>query len=125
MADNFPSNIRDRLKAALSQLFNFKKANLFAHIDDFQLEKRAYQRNKHFTEVCYADNRRSVIGFIQNISAGGLSIEPVGPFFEGQEITLTFKPPSGRGHVKISGKIVRKDHKGIGVQFTNKIENML
>ena len=60
---------------------------------------------------------RSVIGFIQDISVGGLSIEPDGPFSKGQEITLTFRHPSGHGHVKISGKIVRKDHKGIGVNF--------
>jgi hypothetical protein len=124
MADNVPANIRDRLKAALSHLFDIKKENLFALIDDLQLEKRANQRKKLFTEVCYADNDRSTIGFIQDISAGGLSIEPDGPFSEGQEITLTFRHPSVNGHVKISGKIVRKDRNGIGVQFSNIIENI-
>jgi len=124
MADNVPTNIRDRLKAALSQLFELKNNTISSLVNDLQLEKRANQRKKHFTEVCYADSDRSAIGFIQDISACGLSIEPDGPFSKGQEITLTFRHPSGSGHVKISGKIVRKDRNGIGVEFLDIMENI-
>jgi hypothetical protein len=123
MADNSPASIRVRLKAAIYQLFKFNKEKLFTVIENLQLEKRIHPRKKHFAEVCYADGNRSVNGFIQDISVGGLSVEPDGPFSKGQEITLTFMHPSG-GHIKISGKIVRKDHKGIGVEFSKRIKNI-
>ncbi|MFH0730356.1 MAG: PilZ domain-containing protein [Pseudomonadota bacterium] len=124
MGDNSPASIRDRLKAAINQLFEFKKEKFFSAIDDLQLEKRLSPRKKHFSEVCYADSNRSVNAFIQDISVGGLSIEPDGPFLKGQEITLTFMHPSAHKHVKITGKIVRKDQNGIGVEFSQKIEDI-
>jgi Tfp pilus assembly protein PilZ len=124
MGDNSPNSIRDRLKAAINQLFEFQKEKFFSAIDDLQLEKRLSPRKKHFSEVCYADSNRSVNAFIQDISVGGLSIEPDGPFSKGQEITLTFMHPSGSKQIKITGKIVRKDQKGIGVAFSKKIDGI-
>jgi hypothetical protein len=121
MANNSPTDIRDRLKAAISQLFKFKREDLLGIIEGLQLEKRENERKKYCAEVCYADGNRAVNAFIQDISVSGLSIEPDGPFSLGQEITLTFMHPSGAGHIKISGKIARKDSKGIGVEFDKKV----
>lgn len=55
--------------------------------------------------------------FIQNISAGGLSIETQKAFSPGQEITLTFIPLDRQKPVRISGKIVRNGPTAIGVKF--------
>jgi len=55
--------------------------------------------------------------FIQDISAGGLSIETQKAFSPGQEITLTFIPPDQQKPVRISGNIVRNGPTAIGVRF--------
>jgi hypothetical protein len=125
MTDNAPANINDRLKEAISHIFNFKEKKLVNMVNTLQLEKRESDRKKHFAEVCYADGDRSADGFIQDISSGGLSIEPDGPFTKGQVITLTFMHPSGEDFIKITGKIVRKDKRGLGVQFSKQIENII
>jgi len=64
-------------------------------------------------------------GFIKNISNGGVFIETPRTFSIGQELTLIFSPTSQQGPsavdqegpVKITGKILWRVSRGIGVRF--------
>jgi len=55
--------------------------------------------------------------FIQDISASGAFIETALPFSTDKELSMTFTLPGHEDSVQITGKIVRSDRKGIGVQF--------
>lgn len=55
--------------------------------------------------------------FIQDISASGAFIETALPFSTDKELSMTFTLPGHEDSVQITGKIVRTDPKGIGVQF--------
>ena len=55
--------------------------------------------------------------FIQDISASGAFIETALPFSTDRELSMTFTLPGHENAVQITGKIVRSDPKGIGVQF--------
>ena len=54
---------------------------------------------------------------IQNLSVSGLFIETRIPFFVGDELSMTFSLTDAENPIKITGKIVRVDSNGIGVQF--------
>ena len=80
-------------------------------------EKRKYPRKKTFVWTeCSADTR-FFTDFIQNLSASGLFIETQFPFFVGEKLSMTFSFPATDDPIKITGKIVRIDSNGIGVQF--------
>ena len=80
-------------------------------------EKREHPRKQTFiwTE-CSADTR-FFTDFIQNLSVSGLFIETQLPFFVGEKLSMTFSLPGADDPIKITGKIVRVDPNGIGVQF--------
>ena len=80
---------------------------------------RRHYRKPFFTIVDYGTQDRVYKDFIQNISAGGLFIETTQPFEKGQEVMLTFPMPDGRGHIKITGEVVRTTPEGIGVRFSS------
>ena len=81
------------------------------------VENRKYHRKKTFIRAECTLNRFVYTDFIQNLSASGLFIETQLPIFVGEELSLTFSLTDIEDHVKITGKIVRVDSKGIGVQF--------
>ena len=87
-------------------------------------EKRKYPRKKTFiwTE-CSADSR-FFTDFIQNLSASGLFIETQLPFFVGEALSMTFSLPGADAPIKITGKIVRIDSNGIGVQFDSLLSDV-
>jgi hypothetical protein len=87
-------------------------------------EKRKYPRKKTFiwTE-CSADSRFCT-DFIQNLSVSGLFIETQLPFFVGEALSMTFSLPGADDPIKISGKIVRIDSNGIGVQFDSLLSDI-
>jgi len=80
-------------------------------------EKRKYPRKHTFIWTECSANSRFFTDFIQNLSVSGLFIETQLPFFVGQELSMTFSLPGADGPIKITGKIVRIDSDGIGVQF--------
>jgi hypothetical protein len=117
-----PATSRDRLKDAISQLFEIENGELSALAEDLQLDKRSTQRKEHVAaEVTYTDNKRSAKGVIIDVGAEGISIDTNCPFAIGQDVILTFPHPSIKKYVKISGRIIRKTPKGIGVRFSKKI----
>jgi len=80
-------------------------------------ERRKHPRKKTFIHVDCSGNKCAFTDFIQNISDSGLYIETQIPLFTDQELSMTLSPPGAEGSVKIIGKIVRVDSKGIGVEF--------
>jgi hypothetical protein len=59
--------------------------------------------------------------FIKNISAGGLFIETGIPLSINQKLFITFSPSDSKIPIKITGQIVRRDSKGIGVELYDTI----
>ena len=80
-------------------------------------EKRKHPRRKTFIHVNCSGKRCAFTDFIQNISDGGLYIETQMPLFVNQELSMCFSPQHSEKPIKIIGKIVRIDSKGIGVQL--------
>ncbi|MBW1608118.1 MAG: PilZ domain-containing protein [Deltaproteobacteria bacterium] len=80
-------------------------------------ERRKHPRESTFVHVDCSGNQCAFTDFIQNLSAGGLYIDTQLPFFPGQELSMTFSVTNGETPIKITGKIVRVDSRGIGVKF--------
>jgi hypothetical protein len=80
-------------------------------------EKRKHPRRKTFIHVNCSGERCAFTDFIQNISDSGLYIETQMPLFVNQELSMSFSPKGSIDSIKIIGKIVRIDSKGIGVQL--------
>ena len=80
-------------------------------------ERRKHPRKRTFIQVDCSGKQCAFTDFIQNLSAGGLYIDTQLPFFVGQALSMTFSVTNGEAPVKIAGKIVRVDPRGIGVQF--------
>jgi hypothetical protein len=80
-------------------------------------EKRKHPRRKTFIHVDCLGEKCAFMDFIQNISDSGLYIETQMPLFVSQELSMSFFPPNSENPIKIIGKIVRIDSKGIGVQL--------
>jgi hypothetical protein len=80
-------------------------------------EKRKHPRRKTFIHVDCLGKKCAFTDFIQNISDSGLYIETQMPLFVNQELSMSFSPKGSEDSIKIIGKIVRIDSKGIGVQL--------
>jgi hypothetical protein len=80
-------------------------------------EKRKHPRRKTFIHVDCLGKKCAFTDFIQNISDSGLYIETQMPLFLNQELSMFFSPQQSEKPIKIIGKIVRIDSKGIGVQL--------
>ncbi|MFO7556919.1 MAG: PilZ domain-containing protein [Desulfobacterales bacterium] len=60
----------------------------------------------------------------QGGSAGGLYIETNLVTELGQKLTMTFSHPDSGNPIKVLGKIIRVDSKGIGVQFNKLLSDV-
>ena len=81
-------------------------------------EKRKYPRRSTLIGITYSsDQRRIFEDFVRNISAGGLFIETNLLSEIGQKLTMTFSHPGSGDPIKVLGKVIRVDSKGIGVKF--------
>ena len=82
-----------------------------------QEEKRKHPRRKTFIHVDCSCKTCAFTDFIQNISDSGLYIETQMFLSVNQELSMSFSPKGSEDSIKIIGKIVRIDSKGIGVQL--------
>ena len=80
-------------------------------------ERRKHPRKKAFIHVNCSGNKCAFTDFIQNISDSGLYIETQIPLFTDQKLSMSLSPPGPKDPIKIIGKIVRVDSRGIGVKF--------
>lgn len=120
--------VHNKILAILSTLSEAQLRKLLESLEKWQQskfhEKRKYHREKTFiwTE-CSADSR-FFTDFIQNLSDSGLFIETQLPFFVGEALSMTFSLPDADDPIKITGKIVRIDSNGIGVQFDSLLSDI-
>lgn len=113
--------VQSRISEIISRMSEAQSRKLLKGLEKWQqfnlVENRKYYRKKTFIRVDCSHHRFVFTDFIQNLSASGLFIETRLPVFVGEELSLTFSLTDIEDHVKITGKIVRVDSKGIGVQF--------
>lgn len=88
-------------------------------------KKRRSPRVDYFMAVDYVVGDRAYKGFIQNISSEGVFVETSDNFPLDTDITLTFALPDSKGHIRVSGKIVRQEKNGIGIAFDMDIQSIL
>jgi CheY-like chemotaxis protein len=80
-------------------------------------DQRQHPRFSCHAKVDFDINDWSYEGVIKNISMGGLFIETRHPITVGNEIMLELTSLNKNRHCNVKGKVVRRDTKGIGVQF--------
>ena len=111
----------DRILEIISDMSETHRRKLLKSLEKWQQskfgEKRKYPRKQTFIWAECSVNRRALNDFIQNLSVGGLFIETQIPFFVGEALSMTFSLPDVEDPIKITGKIVRVDTRGIAVQF--------
>lgn len=120
-----PGSVTDRLIEIIQKLSLSQQEYLLEAVQNWIKDNREYPRKTCQADIIYSDNIRLAQGMIVNISAGGLYLQPDSPFAVGQEVTLSFEHPFAEKQVKVDGKIVRSDQKGIGVKFAQAIGNII
>lgn len=88
-------------------------------------EKRRARRFPSSSPVSFATRGIAYEDFLQDISAGGVFIETRTVFAVGQSLTLTFPLPGHQHFITVTGRVVRVDGHGIGVQFDESVQDLL
>jgi hypothetical protein len=113
--------VYNKILTIIASLSESQMRNLLKSLVNWQRskfdEKRKYPRKKTFVWTECSASTRFFTDFIQNLSVSGLFIETQLPFFVGEALSMTFSLPGADAPFKITGKIVRIDSNGIGVQF--------
>jgi len=128
--DNKLSNaeVLERLLELINNMPDAAKRSLLEDLEkrlpyNFE-ERRKHPRKTTFIGVeCYG-NICQTTDIIQNLSVGGLHIETQLPFSVGDELLMTFSPAGTKEPIKVTGKIVRTDSNGIGVEFDEPLTNI-
>ena len=113
--------VQERLLELIKNMPDAAKRSLLEDLEErlpYNFEdRRKHPRKTTFIGVeCYG-NMCQTVDIIQNLSVGGLHIETQLPFSVGDEISMTFSPAGTKEPIKVTGKIVRADSNGIGVEF--------
>jgi hypothetical protein len=118
------SSVTNRLFEFIEKMSDEEQRNLLNTLEEGQREdKRRYERKAYFTSIDYITEDRINSGLIQDISIGGLLLEPaeIGESFSiGQELLLTIPHPNKEKATKIRGEVVRIEPRRIGVKFKRK-----
>ena len=113
--------VYNKILTIIASLSESQMRNLLKSLVNWQQskfdEKRKHPRKKTFVWTECSTDTRFCTDFIQNLSVSGLFIETQFPFFVGEKLSMTFSLPGADDPIKITGKIVRIDSNGIGVQF--------
>lgn len=86
--------------------------------------KRHYSRKPTKISMDFSVDDFSFTSFTQNVSKSGAFIETDLPFLADKELSMAFTLPGYKDSIKTSGKIVRSDSKGIGVQFDEPLSDI-
>ena len=112
------SSVTDRLISLAMELSEEQQKTLLEELESkLSKEGRRHTRKPFITVVDFASQGRAYREFIKDISGSGVYIQTSRPFSVGQDVVLTFPFPDSSKHVKITGRIIRVDDTGIGVQF--------
>jgi Tfp pilus assembly protein PilZ len=88
-------------------------------------EKRGSRRLPSTSPVSYATRGIAYEDFLLDVSAGGVFIETQAVFVVGQTLSLTFPMPGHQHYISVTGRVVRVDGHGIGVQFDEAVQELL
>jgi hypothetical protein len=88
-------------------------------------EKRGNRRLPSTSPVSYATRGIAYEDFLLDISAGGVFIETQAVFVVGETLSLTFPMPGHQHYITVTGRVVRVDGHGIGVQFDEAVQELL
>ena len=118
---NSVSEARDRISAIISSMSETEIQRLLKGLEKWQQsklrDKREHYREHTSIYAFFEGNGLSFRDFIKNLSAGGLYIETGIPLSVTKELFISFLHPNSKTLIKVKGKIVRIDSKGIGVKF--------
>ncbi len=107
------SGIRARLFHKLMKLSDEQLMKVYTTLFD----ARKFPRKKHTIPVEYDTHYYSYRDFISDISAGGVFIQTNENLVVGEEVSLFFSVQGPRSPFKITGKVVRRPARGVGVEF--------
>lgn len=120
--------IETRLSTLISEMSEDEKRDLLERLEKWQeakhANKRKHTRKQASIYAVFEGHNAYFRDYIQNISTSGIFIETQTPIFVNQELTATFFLPGSKTPIKIKGKVVRTDPKGIAVQFDEEIPNI-
>lgn len=115
------TEVRGRI---LELIFNMPEAETRQMLNELEIraqtktgERREHPRKSVFIPIECKGKRCGFSDFIQNISDSGLFLETQIPLIVGEELSMTFSLSSAEDPIKIKGKIVRVNSKGISVQY--------
>ncbi len=124
MTNNNNKNIkevRSRIYEIISSMSEVEIRKLLKGLEKWQQSKfsdnREHSREDSSVYAFFETNDLSFKDFIKNLSAGGVFIETEIPLSVNKELFMRFLHPDSGTLIKVAGKIVRVDSKGVGVKF--------
>jgi hypothetical protein len=115
------SEVQNRLSKIISTMSEIEMRKLLIGLEKWQqanrTSKREYLRKGTSIYAFLEADDLSFSDFIKNVSSGGLYIETEAPLSVNKEIFIRFLHPDTGTLTRVTGKIVRVDSKGLGVEF--------
>ena len=117
--------VHTRISEIIDSMSEANKRKLLRVLKKWQQSTRVDKR-KHYRKLTsiyaiFETTHCYFTDFIKDISAGGLFIETGIPLSINQELFITFSPSDSKVPIKITGQIVRRNPKGIGVKLYDTI----
>jgi len=117
--------VSTRLMNLITNMSDEEQGSLLRRLEGGEVEdKRVYPRRPYTVSVDFVTAQGTSSGTIQNISVGGVLLQPgdLSEFYFGQEILVHIPFPGHEKIVKMPGEVVRIDAMGVGVKFLKKAE---
>ena len=115
------SEVQNRISKIMSTMSEIEMRKLLMGLEKWQQAKRTSKREyprKDTSIYAFLDaDDLSFNDLIKNVSSGGLYIETEAPLSVNKELFMRFFHPDTGTLTRATGKIVRVDSKGLGVQF--------
>ena len=115
------NDVRSRLSKIISSMSEIELQKLLKGLEKWQassrVSKRKHPRKDASIYAFLEADDISFNDFIKNVSSGGLYIETEAPLSVNKELFIRFLHPDTGSLTRITGKIVRVDAKGFGIQF--------
>jgi hypothetical protein len=115
-----------RLMDLIKNMSDEEQRDLLQRLEkgDVENNKRVHPRKPYSVSVDCVTHQGTSRGTVQNISVGGLLLQPedLSEFYFGQKILVNIPFPGHGKIVKMAGEVVRIDAMGVGVKFLTKTE---
>jgi len=115
------NGIRSQISKIISSMSEIELQKLLKGLEKWhqssRISKREYPRKGASIFAFLEADDLSFNDFIKNVSSGGLYIETEAPLSVNKELFIRFLHPDTGTLTRVTGKIVRVDSKGLGVQF--------